>query len=1351
MRNLILLTTLLLLFTHAILAQCPTSDVIITTQQEVDDFTTNYSGCNYFSVEIQFIGPDITDLSPLADQIWETSEPITISGTSITNTTGIDMLLNIAPNLIIDDNDNLLNLDQFMYYDGPVEILNNDLISSISGFTDGADMGTVRIVNNAALTSIDGFGMVDITGEFVWIKDNPSLQTIHGFQSLWDVASINILNNDALTTITGFGMAEFIGNINVNHNDNLTSMFSLNENSSFNILRINNNSSLLDIGELNMNANTMEIKDNASLQQISGLNNIYAGSLTISGNPALQSISGLTSLNNNNLIIENNALLNDISGLADADLSSSLSIENNPNLSICNITSVCDWLDDGNPVTISGNNAGCANVNEVLDACGLISCSLIIEAAADNLSICEGESANLSVTSIGEIGMVTYQWDTGQSGANLVVSPTVTTTYEVIGTDEFLCMDTSEITIVVNSPPSPMISGASAICAAGGSSVLDAGAGYTSYLWSTGATSQSITVTSAGLYAVEVIDANNCFGIAEFEVEEFPDPIVEIETTASEICVGGSATLEALPFAGTAPYTFAWDQGLGTGAIHTVSPTTNTTYTVIATDANGCSTSNIITLSVSTSGGMTVEIESNPSSLCVGESSDLTALVSGGTQNFNFAWDNGLGNSSTHTVSPMLSTSYTVVVTDAGNCIAEASINIQVDDLPNPIITGNNSICAGQFTTLDAGDGYSSYNWSTGESSQTITVSQAGIFSVDVEDGNSCIGTAEIEVTVNAGPDILISATEEFICEGQEVELEAIGINAASPFSVSWDNGLGNGPIQSVSPYQTTTYTATLIDANSCETSSQITLFVSGEMDLEIAAASTTLCYGESTNLSAVLSGGLSGYTYIWNNGLGNSATHEVSPTETTNYTLTVEDAYECTVSAVVTIEVIPELNPVINGNLVLCAGESSVLDAGEGYSTYVWNNGEDSQIIEVTEAGMYSVELIDENGCTASAEVEVVVNDELLPVIVGLSSICSGESTTLDAGIGFTNYMWSTGDTSQTIEVSTAGIYSVQVDNGATCSGDDSFELIVNQSPVATASSTGPYCDGSDIQLSVEAFQNYTWTGPNNFFSDVQNPILITAGTSAAGNYTVVVQDANGCSAESSIDVIVNPNPIPVAMNTGPYCVGDNIELTVDDAVSYAWTGPDGFSSNQQNPTINDAALINSGQYFVEVEDINGCTGEVDVNITVNENPVIEIVEIGDSLVAQVMNGEGPFTFLWSSGDTTQSIAFIFENHEVIVSDINGCTATALFIVTSTSDINTSEVAIYPNPVNDILVVESSEVNALKANILISNINGAKVLESQFIQDKEMINVSILAPGVYVVHILNAKGSLARKKFVKL
>ena len=309
---------------------------------------------------------------------------------------------------------------------------------------------------------------------------------------------------------------------------------------------------------------------------------------------------------------------------------------------------------------------------------------------------------------LGATGASSYVWNTSETMDTIIVTPPGTTTYTVTGTNANSCSNIDQVTVTVNPLPTPVISGTLYYCA-GSNTILDAGS-YVNFLWSTGAVTQTINATTVNNpYSVTVTDANGCNGTStSMNVFENSLPIVNAGNDVT-IC-SGSTILTA---SGSSPVTYIWDNGLGTGNSFSVSPPVTTTYSVTATNVNGCTNSDQTTVTVSS----------------------------------------GL----------------------------------------SPTITGSTTFCTGGSITLDAGGGYFNYWWSNGASTQTISATTAGTYNVTVSNGSGCYGEASVIISeyplpiVNAGNDVTVC--------GGSTTLTASG---SGPVTYQWDNGIGIGSSHSV-------------------------------------------------------------------------------------------------------------------------------------------------------------------------------------------------------------------------------------------------------------------------------------------------------------------------------------------------------------------------------------------------------------------------------------------------------------------------------------------------------------------------------------------------------------------------
>jgi len=839
-------------------------------------------------------------------------------------------------------------------------------------------------------------------------------------------------------------------------------------------------------------------------------------------------------------------------------------------------------------------------------------------ATASLSMICPGVSTTLTATGGG-----TYLWNTGDTNAQIIVSPAATTTYTVTVTNNG-CTDVAMITVTVGNVLTPSVTASPTTVCPGQPSVLTASGGGT-YLWNTGETGASITVMPLATTTYSVtVTSNNCSGTADITVTV--DAALSATATASPdtLCAGASATLTA-----TGGGNYVWSDGQ-TGASVTVSPLATTTYTVTVTN-NGCTGTANVAVVVNP---LPVPIATaNPAAICAGESSALTA-----TGGDTYLWSDGQSGAAI-SVMPSATTTYTVTVTDDG-CEATTEVTVTVNPLPSPSATASSdTICTGQSTILTAAGG-NSYSWSDGQSGASISVmpSATTTYTVTVTD-NGCEATAETTVLVNPLPTVMAMANDATLCAGQSTTLTASGGD-----TYLWSDGQSGASI-TITPSATTTYTTTVTDSNGCQATATATVTVN---PLPIASAiGDTICAGESATLTA--SGG---DTYLWNTGQTGS-TISVSPTTTTTYTvIATTNACSDTTSAIVLVN--QTIATASASTTSVCPGLPVDLSATGG-GTYLWSTGQSGSPITVTPTAntTYSVTVTNQ-GCTATSSVTVMLGNSLMPTVsASPDTICIGSSSILTATGGGT-YLWSTGQSGASITVSPSmtTTYSVTVSNNG-CEGTGQVTVVVNPIPVANVvAMPSIICAGDVATLTASGGNTYLWSTGDTGAS-------ISVSPSGTTTYNVTVT-TSGCSASASTTLLVNPLPTAMAQ-PDTICVGESAVLSATGGDIYQWsTGQSGASITVTPPVTTT--------YSVTVTD-EGCTAVVPVTVTVNPLPVPvaiaspPVICAGESSTLSVSGGT---SFVWSTGQSGSSITvspIASANYSVTATE-NGCVGTTQIMV---------------------------------------------------------------------------------------
>ncbi len=735
-----------------------------------------------------------------------------------------------------------------------------------------------------------------------------------------------------------------------------------------------------------------------------------------------------------------------------------------------------------------------------------------VTANATSTVVCSGQSITLTGG-----GASTYAWSGGVTNG-VSFAPTVNATYTVTGTDVNGCINTATKAITVNNLPTVTANATSTVVCSGQSITLTGG-GASTYAWSGGVTNGvAFAPTVNATYTVTGTAATGCTNTATKAITVNTLPVVTANATSSAVCLGQTTTLS-----GGGANTYAWSGGITNGVAF--APTVNATYTVTGTDVNGCI--NTATKAITVNNLPTVTANATSTVVCSGQSITLTG---GGAS--TYAWSGGVTNGVSF--APTVNATYTVTGTDVNGCSSTATKAITVNNLPTVTANATSTVvCSGQAITLTGG-GANTYAWSGGVTNGvSFAPTVNATYTVTGMDVNGCSNTATKPITVNNLPTVTANATSSAVCLGQTTTLSGGGAT-----TYAWSGGVTNGV--SFAPTVNATYTVTGTDVNGCINTATKAITVNNLPTVTANATSTVVCSGQSITLSG---GGAN--TYAWSGGVTNGVSF--APTVNATYTVTGTDVNGCSSTGVQSIIVnnLPAANINTSGPTTFCSGGSVILTA-DASNSYLWSNGATTQSISTSQSGSYTVQVTDINGCSASSSVTSVnVNPTLVANITasGATTFCQGGSVLLTANSAST-YLWSNGAITQTINVTQAGSYSVQLTSGAGCSGTSSITtIVVNPLPNVTLNSIqSPLCvNNSTVALiGNPAGGVYSGTGVSGASF---NPTTAGAGTyTVSYNYT----DVNTCSATASQSVEVSICTGIVAMNNESISIYPNPATTV-------------------------------------------------------------------------------------------------------------------------------------------------------------------------------------------------------------
>jgi len=730
----------------------------------------------------------------------------------------------------------------------------------------------------------------------------------------------------------------------------------------------------------------------------------------------------------------------------------------------------------------------------------------IVNAGADQ-TVCQGTSVTLTAT-----GATTYTWSDNVTQSTSFV-PTSTINYTVTGTGIGSCTNTDQVLVTVN--PIPVLNAGPDVSICLGQSTVLTATGASAYSWNPGGqTTASITVSPASTTNYSVTGTSlGCSSSDLVTVNVTGSALINSGLDVT-ICAGQSTTLTA-----TGGVNYTWDNGLGNGNSFNVTPLVTTTYSVSGTNAGGCLGSDALTVTVNpipiVNAGPDVII-------CNLESTTLTAT--GAT---NYVWSPGGTTTSSITVTPSTTTSYTVTGTSLG-CSANDIVIVTV--APNPLIDAgpNVSICEGSPVTLTATGG-TSYNWDNGlgiGNNFTVTPSSTTTYSLTGTNASGCVGNDNITITVNPIPNV-VAGPDQTICSNT-----AVSVNATGASTYTWDNAVSQGVV--FTPSITNIYTVTGTSSAGCTASSSLTITVN-PVPVINAGNDQTQCVGSDIVLSA--SGGS---IYSWNNGIADGVAFTPS-LGTTIYTVSATDASGCVGSDQVNVTINP-LPLVFAGNdISICEGLTVIL-TGSGANTFSWDNSvtNGTSFIPTIGTTTYTVIGTSVAGCVSSDQVNVTVNP--IPDVSftpGNSGCAPITSYFINTTPNVSNCVWTfsngeviTGCGTVPVTFTQAGCYDATLtttsSEGCSASLTATNIVCVESQPIASFSPSANNLTTTNTEVvftntSVDA-SNYSWNfGFDDSATNFENPIVVFP-PDVEGTYvvTLIATSPFGCvdTAYSTITV---------------------------------------------------------------------------------------------------------------------------------------------------------------------------------------------------------------------------------------
>ncbi|HRP39175.1 MAG TPA: gliding motility-associated C-terminal domain-containing protein [Chitinophagales bacterium] len=880
-----------------------------------------------------------------------------------------------------------------------------------------------------------------------------------------------------------------------------------------------------------------------------------------------------------------------------------------------------------------------------------------------------------------------------------------------------------------------------------------------SYTWNpstaNGNNPQNLT---AGKYIVTISDAYNCKKIDSVTLVQPDSALVATSSHTNVTCFGlNNGTLTINVAGGTQPYSYQGNPiPPGTSTLPNLAPNT---YAGIITDSKGCK--DTITETITEPTQLTVG-EQHGNVLCFGgNNANIDITVSGGTPNYTYTWNDSI---TTEDRSNLTQGNYAVTITDANNCTANITVNITEPTELLASETHQNISCFGGNNgsidvTVSGGTTPYTFIWNDGNTNEDRTSLTQGNYSVTITDANNC--TKTLSITISEPTQLVVTSSHTNVtCFGLNDGTLTINVSGGTqPYSYLGNSiPVGASTLPSFSP---NTYTAIIIDANNCsdtitETITEPTQLTLGEQHIDAS------CFGNNNgSIDVTVNGGTPTYTYHWND----STTTEDRATLTQgNYSITVTDANNCTATISATINEPAGVPLSVSAADANCFGANGSATAspsvGQSPYTYQWSAGNSTTAIAALPAGNYTVTSTATDGCKQIGSFAIAEPTQISITNTSNNLKCNGDNSgsikvSASGGVGNLSFTWNP-NVSSTDSASqlAAGTYNIIVTDGNNCTSTNTVTLNEPTTLQLTAFPTATTCnglsDGSILSNATGGTPTFTYTATNNTNNYTSaNGIFSNL---AAGVYTVVATDVNGCTVSAAL-TINEPTAVSYTLNNTDatcYRYSDGIIEVIPSGGTPGYRLlRDGMDSSTSGIYTNLAA----GSYYIEVTDMNGCSATFTTQISQPDSIILSATPnplstpLGNPMDINVTSNQaGNIIYSWlpqtglncydCDNPIFNGISSI--EYTVLVTTANGCTASVPLSATVVPDYTVYTPNFFtPNNdgSNDIFKVLGNKKAVKEFSLKIFNRWGEKVFEGNDMEDgwDGFANGSLAQPGVYV------------------
>jgi len=858
---------------------------------------------------------------------------------------------------------------------------------------------------------------------------------------------------------------------------------------------------------------------------------------------------------------------------------------------------------------------------------------LVVNYLSEDITCNGADDGVIDIVAVGGTGNYTYTLNNQSVGSSITNLPPGQ--YSITVSDFLSC--TKSINVIISEPSeltqSSSISNVN--CKGGNDGEINTNVvgGTLPYIYSWDTQSSSNSEDQTGLiadtYTLSVVDGNGCENVKSYIVEE-PQTLISVSVNSNFTnvsCFGDSTgSIDITTDGGTPGYTYLWSSEVG-GVLPYSSEDLSMipvgSYTLIATDLKGCQ--DIINQVIS---GPSLPLNTSPSYtniLCNGESTgEINPNIFGGTSGYSYIWSN---SSNQEIASGLIAGDYSLTVTDTNSCVKE--FNYQLTEPLSSLSMSSSKTdvkCYGDstgevFLDVMGGAGGYSYLWSNGSDSKDISNLFEGSYSVVVTDSNNCSISDNIVIDQPLAPLTLSSSVTNVGCYGEATGGIDLVINGGTtPYFKQWSNSSSfilSDTTSELSNQLSDTFLVVVTDIKGC--TEELTSAISQPTaPISISGLSNFVnCNGLSDgSIDIDVSGGAQEYSYVWSNG---STDEDLTDLSAGTYLITVTDTSNCieTNSFVVT-EPSSALSVSLSKMDVMCSGGldgqiESMVQGGTQPYTYLWSNNENSENLIGISAGVYTLNVTDENGCSAFTGTQVLEPDLLVVNSVVTGPSCSGYddgNVVLSISGGIQPYVFNWGNedeillnnSSETLDSLISSDYFIRVRDDNGCINE---QIIIVSEPdplLISASVTDVTCfDGVDGAITLDisggtAPYPIVWSG-----GQTSQQI----GNLLEGTYTYSVVDSQGCPYIDS-SYVSQPEIIKISYEIKPISCIDQTDAGIYVS-PYGGTVPYNYiwSNGSSNQNIES---LSSGQYQLTVSDFYGCNQMFDFEIQLNNDECLNI-----------------------------------------------------------------------------------------------------------------------------------------------